>query len=176
MSLATISRQGRAAFAKSISKCALHLAWGTGDPEWDAMPEGNLPSLIEATALVSEIGRRLITVKTFVEPDEAGDIVVPTGLNPDGTSQLSRYRQVEHPTPFLYLRVNYDYDDASMAVIREMAVFVDAVTDPALPPGQFYFTPGDVLEPGLYLTGQIIRPAINRSPSVRQSIEFVLPI
>ena len=46
----------------------------------------------------------------------------------------------------------------------------------SLPPGQRYFTPGDLESPGLLVAVQIIRPAINRSPSVRQTIEFVLPI
>ncbi len=176
MSLATISKTGRAAIARAIGKCPLHIAWGTGDPAWDDMNEEDLPSLIEASALQTEVGRRTVTTVGFVEKDEAGDIVVPTGRNSNGTVQLTRYRQVEHPTPFLYLRAAYDYEDASMSVIREIAVFMDTVPQPDLPPGLLYFTPDQLAEPGMHLAGQILRPSINRSPSVRQSIEFVLPI
>jgi len=45
-----------------------------------------------------------------------------------------------------------------------------------LPPGQRYFTPDNLKSPGLLVAAQIIVPPINRSPSVRQTIEFVLPI
>mgnify|MGYP006878107641 FL=1 len=45
-----------------------------------------------------------------------------------------------------------------------------------LPEGQRYFTPADLKSPGLLLAAQIILPRINRSPSVRQTVEFVLPI
>ncbi len=88
----------------------------------------------------------------------------------------ARYAQVEGPTPYIYLRVNYDFADASSAVIREIGVFMDTVTNPDLPPGQFYFTPADLVDAGLLMAAQIIVPPINRSPSVRQTVEFVLPI
>ena len=45
-----------------------------------------------------------------------------------------------------------------------------------LPPGQQYFAPADIADPGLLLAAQIVLPRINRSPSVRQTVEFVLPI
>jgi hypothetical protein len=46
-----------------------------------------------------------------------------------------------------------------------------------LPPGQQYFIPAEIENPGLLLAAQIILPRINRSPSVRQTVvEFVLPI
>ena len=37
-------------------------------------------------------------------------------------------------------------------------------------------TPDNLKSPGLLVAAQIIVPPINRSPSVRQTIEFVLPI
>ena len=45
-----------------------------------------------------------------------------------------------------------------------------------LPPGQRYFTPAQVQDTGLLMAVQIVTPPINRSPSVRQSVEFVMPI
>lgn len=173
--LATLTKSGRAAIASAIAARPLHLAWGSGLQEWDE--EGfALPSLVEATALTNEVGRRAVTRVGFVDPDNEGDIVVPVGINPDGSVQSARYRQTEEVTPFLYVRVNYEFADASSAVIRELGVFMDTAVDPSLPPGQTYFTPAEIANPGRLLAAQIILPAINRSPSVRQTIEFVLPI
>jgi hypothetical protein len=45
-----------------------------------------------------------------------------------------------------------------------------------LPPGQRYFAPPEIADPGLILAAQIFTPAINRSPSVRQVIDFVMPL
>lgn len=175
MALATLTTTGRAAIALAIMARPLHLAWGTGDEAWDA-DDAELPSLVDATALRAEIGRRAIATKGFVTPDPQGGIVIPTGQRPDGSVEEARYAQVEGPTPYIYLRVNYDFADAANAIIRELAVFMDTEIAPDLPPGQFYFTPQELASPGLMLAAQILTPPINRSPAVRQTIEFVLPI
>ncbi len=65
MALATLTRTGRAAIAKAILERPLHLAWGTGLEDWDA-EDAVLPSLVEATALTHEIGRRAVSTKGFV--------------------------------------------------------------------------------------------------------------
>ena len=174
--MATLTNSGRAAMALAVSQRPLHLAWGTGDPAWDD-DNADLPSLVEREALVHEIGRRVPASIGFVVLDETnGDIVVPTGVKPDGTVIEARYRQVAGPTPHLYIRTNYDYGDASNATIREIAVYMDTVTKAGLPPGQRYFLPADLESPGLMLAAQIIKPCINRSPATRHSLEFVLPI
>ena len=175
MALATLTHSGRAAIALSISERPLHIAWGSGDASWDS-PGAALPSLLTATSLVNEIGRRTPGIIGFVEPDEAGDIVIPISAGGEGVFQEARYRSVHGPTPFLYVRAHYNYSDASNAVIREMGVFLNTRFVEGLPPGQQYFTPGEIADPGLLLAAQIILPCINRSPSVRQTVEFVLPI
>lgn len=175
MTLATLTTTGRAAIARAIMARPLHLAWGTGDEAWDA-DEAELPSLVDATALRAEIGRRAVTTSGFVSPDPQGGIVIPVGQRPDGSVEEARYAQVEGPTPYIYLRVNYDFADAANAVIRELGLFMDTETAPDLPPGQRYFHPGELASPGLLLAAQILSPPINRSPAVRQTIEFVLPI
>lgn len=177
MALATLTHTGRAAIALALSKRPLHLAWGSGDPSWDA-PDTQLPSLVTATALRNELGRRTPNRIGFVQPDEAGDIIIPISAGAEGAVQEARYRLVTDgtPTPFLYMQTNYNYADASNAVIREMGVFMDTEFVPDLPPGQRYFTPAEIANPGLLLAAQIILPPINRSPSVRQTVEFVLPI
>ena len=176
MSLATLTKTGRAAIAKALAARPIHLAWGSGNPEWDN-EDAELPSLVTATALVAELGRRTPATIGFVEPDDAGDIVIPVSVGASGEIQEARYRQVaDAPTPYLYVRVNYNFEDASNAVVREIGVFMDTVLKPGLPTGQRYFTPAELESPGLLVAVQIIKPSINRSPSVRQTIEFVLPI
>ncbi len=175
MALATLTNSGRAAIAKAISEHTLHLAWGAGDPAWDA-PGAELPSLVDATALVNEVGRHALTRCGFVLPDEAGDIVIPVSAGADDAVREARYRKSDTPTPYLYIYVQYDYGDASNAVIREYGLFMGTTLAEGIPPGQKYFTPGQIQDPGLLMAVQIVTPPINRSPSVRQSVEFVMPI
>ena len=111
-----------------------------------------------------------------MEPDDDGDIVIPVATGVGGEVQEARYKSVTGPSPYLYVRTNYNFEDASNAVIREIGVFMDTVLKDGLPAGQRYFTLDDLDNPGLLVAAQIISPAINRSPSVRQTIEFVLPI
>lgn len=166
LSKSTLTKTGRAAIALSISERPLHLAWGTG----------TLQNLINATELALEVGRRTPAVIAFVLPDDQGDIVIPQGLSAEGVVQEERYRQVDYQTPHLYIRVQFDYDDASNVSISEMGLFMDTVVDESLPPGQRYFTPAEITNKGLLMSVQMISPAINRSPNVRQSVEFVLQI
>ncbi len=176
MALATLTHSGRAAIAKAMSLRPLHLAWGTGDPAWDA-PDAALPSLVESTLLVNEVGRRTPSSIGFVTPDEAGDII-PVSAGAEGAVQEARYRLATdgQPTPFLYVQVHYNYAGASNVVIREMGLFMDTEFADGLPEGQRYFMPAEITNPGLLLAAQIILPPINRSPSVRQTVEFVLPV
>lgn len=161
--MATLTHSGRAALAAALAAQPLHFAWGSGDPAWDTAPE---PEPIEATALVNEIGRRRITQVQFVEPDEAGEIVVPTG----------RYRVASEPTRHLLIRTAFDFGDAPASVIREVAIFAGSVTDPELPPGQFYFEPAQLVSPGTLVSLERLTPKVERSPATRESFEHVLSL
>jgi hypothetical protein len=174
--MATLTHSGRAAIAHAIASRPLHAAWGSGQDGWDGLADDALPSLVERDALFNEIGRRALSSLGFVVPDPEGGITVPVGEYPDGSVELARYRQVEYPTPYLYMRVNYDFADASNAVVREIAVMMDTVVKEDLPPGQMYFHPDQIEDQGKMLAMQIQRPTLQRSPAVRQTLEFVLPI
>lgn len=171
---ATLTKTGRAAMALAISLRPLSIAWGTGNPDWDE-PDAELPSIINSTSLVNEVGRRLPTTVGFVEPDENGDIIMAKGRGIDDTVQEARYRRVEGPTPYLYVQAGYEFQDASNSIIREIGVFMDSVMIEGLPPGQRYFLPSEIAKPGLLLAAQIFKPGITRSPAIRQVIDFVLP-
>ena len=174
--LATLTNSGRAAIAAAIAARRIHLGWGAGEAAWDALEDGDLPSLVKRTELYDEIGRRTVEIFGFVEPDENGEIEVPVGLLPDGAVETARYARRSEETPYLYFRVNFDFADAATATIRELGIFMDTETLDTLPPGLRYFTPDQLVSPGKFLAMQIVRPSILRSPSIRQSIEFVLPI
>lgn len=176
MPSSTLTTQGRAALAHALSTQPLHIAWGTGLEAWDTMPEDQLPSLVERTELYNEVGRRLVTNFFFVNEDPDGDIVIPLETTVDGTIQKARYSKAEGITPNLYVCVYFDYEDAANAIIREAALFAGARTDPSLPAGQRYFLPSELVEPGFFVAAQIIKPAKNRSPAIRETMEFVLPI
>jgi hypothetical protein len=152
------------------------VAWGGGDPAWDDMADADLPGLVGRTALVNEIGRRMPAAVGFVEPDENGAISIPIGQDGQGNVRYARYTQVTGPTAYLYIRCNFDNADASNAEIREMALFGGAAIKPGLPPGQQYFTPDQLDDPGFMVAMEIVRPSFARSPSVRESYEFVLPV
>ena len=74
------------------------------------------------------------------------------------------------------MKFNFDFEDAPTSTIREVAVFIGTVTQNGLPAGQKYFTPAQVSNPGTLLAVENILEKIIRSPSSRQSFEFVITI
>lgn len=158
--MAILTNSGRVAMAESVKARPIHLAWGSGSAAWDTTP---VPESTNDSALVAEVGRRLITVSRYCTPDVDGEIIVPTG----------RFTESVTPTRHLYLKFNFDFTDAPTATIREVAVFIGTVTNPALPGGQMYFVPADIVSPGTLLVIERT-PKFDRSPSVRQAFEFVV--
>ena len=156
-----LTNSGRVAIANALAKLPLHVAWGTGDGAWIAPPSENNA----ATALMAEVGRRKITQWKFVVPDAAGAIEVPSGK--------FSFSPGNAPTNHLWVQANFDFSEASGSEIREVAVYSDIAVDPGLPPGKMYFTPGEVVAPGLMLYLDNITP-ISRSPSIQENIEVVI--
>lgn len=158
--MAILTNSGRTAIAISIAAQPLHVAWGSGDADWDDTP---VPEPVGATALVNELGRRAATSVGYCSPDENGSIVVPNG----------RFAPSATPTNYLYLRCNFDFTDAVGSEIREVAVFLGTVLEGGLPGGQTYFEPADVADAGTMVALERV-PKITRSAAVRQSFEFVM--
>ena len=94
MALATLTKTGRA-IALAISSRPLHLAWGSGDPAWDA-DGATLPSLIGSTALLNEAGPP--DPIGFVEPTGRAASSSPWPPAP-GARCRARYRLATEPTP-----------------------------------------------------------------------------
>ena len=121
------------------------------------------PESIGQTALLREVGRRVVDEVHFVTADPEGEIVVPTG----------RYRLSADPTNHLFIRVRFDFEDAATSVVREQGLFVGTQTDPALPIGQKFFVPSQITDPGILLVLQHSVPIV-RQPSTRETFEFVV--
>lgn len=159
--MAVLQDDGRAALAEAVKARPIHLAWGSGLAAWDteAVPAPN-----DASALVSEIGRRVATEVRFVVPDEDGEVSVVGG----------RYAFSATPTKWLLVRFVFDFNDAPASLLREVGIFLGTVVKPELPVGQRYFAPADIVDPGkLYALERFDKTT--RSPSIRQTFEYVLP-
>jgi len=159
--MAVLQESGRTALAVATAARTIHIAWGRGDPAWDAAP---VPEPTDATALADEIGRRLVTDISFVKPDPAGEIELPNG---------SRYSVSSEPSTWLLLRATFGFGDAEGEQVREFGVFLDSRIDPAVPPGQRWVLAADVLDPGWLYTLER-RTANYRSGSKREMEEVVL--
>ena len=157
-----LQQSGRIALAKAVAARAIYIALGRGDPAWDTSP---MPEPTGSTALVDEIGRRLVTDIAFVQPDPDGEIELP---NQD------KYAVVDQPTPWLLLRATFNFEDAQGQTVREAGVFFDPLIAPGVPPGQRWVLAAEVLAPGdLYTLER--RAADYRSGSVRAVEEIILP-
>ena len=159
--MATLVTTGRAGLAASVAARDIFLGVGAGDSAWDS--SGTPPEAISSASLMSPVGYRKAAQVSFVTPDAAGSISLPSG----------RYEMVGEQTNYLYLRFTLDFEDVSTATIRETGIFLDLVTDPALPAGQMFFLPSEVTDQGtLYLLEHVA--AIIRTPATRETFEFVL--
>jgi len=170
---AILPTSGRVACADSISRRPLHIAWGTGDGEWtfDVPPPD-----INAAALINEVGRRAITSWKFVVPDDAGAIVMDNGSDSPGNQPTQRRfsdSPGNQPTQHMFVGCRFDFGDAAGQSIREIGLFVNTETVAGLPPGQMYFTPGEITAPGLLLYVQQIVPLL-RSAATQEVIQTVI--
>lgn len=171
--MAILTASGRTAIAASIAAQPIHFAWGSGSPSWDVT---HVAEDVNATGLVTEIGRRLVTSVQYVNPDNSGSIVVPVFNDASGNSISKSFSLSTVPTPNLYMRFNFDFTDAPIATIREVAIFVGTIVATGLPVGQLYFTPDQLVSHGTLLALENLIENIQRSPNSRQSFEFVLTI
>jgi hypothetical protein len=159
--MAVLTKSGRTALAVSLKAQPIHLAWGTGDGEWQTAPEEN----IFASSLMNEVGRRIVDEVVFCEGDENGLLVTPTG----------RFSATEYPTNQLYIHCTFDFEDASTETIRELGIFIATEVSDACPPGQRYFVPADVTNSGILLVCENTVPLI-RTAATREAFSFVVTL
>lgn len=156
-----LTESGRIALAEAVSAQTMHMAWGLGDGEWTTPPDESGV----ATTLINEVGRRAVTSVQFVSPDEAGEIVMPGG----------NYMASIIPTNYLHITALFDFADAGSLVIREAGLFIGTQTDAGLPPGQKYFVPAEVTDPGRLLHLENLAP-LYRSVAIQENFQLVIEI
>ena len=164
--MAILPRMGRAAIAMSLKSQTVHVAWGTGLPEWDALLPAVAPEDPDATGLVAEVGRRVASLVAYLQPDAAG----PNEVDDVGKLSIS-----EEPTNLLFVRAVMDFSFAADQIIREIGVFLGTEVVEGLPSGQVYFSPGEIADPGMLLQLEH-RPPLYRSPGTRETIEILIVI
>lgn len=166
--------------AVAVAARPLHMAWGLGDETWDDLDPLEWPSLVKATALLNEVGRRAPSVVGFATPDDNGSIVVPVERRATGDGGVEvvtkRYAFSTEPTAYLYLRADFDYADAPVATLREVGIFMDTEVSADCPAGQLYFRPAELVSPGRLFAAQILDAPITRSPNRKIGIELVQAI
>lgn len=172
--MAILVEVGRAAVATAIKAQSIHLAWGSGDPAWDA---SRPVESVSTTALTKEIGRRRVTQSMYCRIDPNGSIVVPG----------NRFEISNTPTKFLYLRFAYDFLDSPTETIRELGVFIGTVPLSSQPVGNASANPNfpdyllaagtgitaEYSDPGQLLVLEYIDKLL-RSATIRQQFEFVI--
>lgn len=157
--MSILAESGRIAVAEVIFSRTLHLAWGRGDGSWINPPS----EAGSATALISEIARRKAAIVQYVTPDPSGAIVLA-----EGTFSASIT-----PTRHVYVRVDFDYNEAIGEAIREIGLFSGTIVNPSLPTTQQYFTPAQIVNPGRLIFLKNYAP-IPRLVGAREWFEIVL--
>ncbi|MBV2146030.1 MULTISPECIES: hypothetical protein [unclassified Wolbachia] len=121
------------------------------------------PESITSEKLLNELGRRVVDEVLFCVGDENGELVTPSG----------RFKSSAVPTNNLYLKFTFDFTDAANQVIRELGVMVGTKVKEELPPGQRYFEPQDIEDPGILLVLEHTVPLI-RTAATRETFSFVV--
>lgn len=159
--MSILTESGRIAIAEAIKEKPIHLAWGPGDGSWTVPPAED----VNATGLITELGRRLSTSVAFVVPDEDGTIEIPG----EGF-----FTETLTPTKRLLITTQFAYSEEVAATIRQIAVFVGTEVIAGLPAGQRYFTPAQVQSPGRMLQLQNLDVPVVRSAATRSRFENLI--
>ncbi len=115
------------------------------------------------TSLLKELGRRIPLLKQYVTPDENGDIV----------ANGATWSVSETPTRHLYLMFKFEATEAVDKVIYQIGLFTNPVLSSSVLPGQQYFIPSDLVDPGsIYLVDNV--EPFSRPAGKREIFEFVL--
>lgn len=120
---------------------------------------------IQASTLLHEVGRKAVDEVTFCVGDENGLLVTPTG----------RFTATDTPTNQLYVHATFDFEDAANETIRELGIFIGTEVADSCPPGQRYFVPADLKDPGILLVLENTVPLI-RTAATREAFSFVITL
>ncbi len=120
--------------------------------------------LVTFSTLLSELGRRLATQKSYCYEDPSGFIV---------TNDKSWSLTVT-PTRHLYLMFKFDSSDAENDIIYQLGLFLGSTPEAAVPPGKQYLEyPGEVDDEGTLFMIDNIKP-FARNSYTREMFEYVI--
>lgn len=114
------------------------------------------PEPVTATGLINEIGRRTVDLVQFAYPSDSGTIQTPN--NNFAVSAIQ--------TDTLAISVAFAFSDAPDASIAEIGIFSTPTFIAGLPPGQRYFAPAQMTDPGTLVSLEYSMP-VSRAPNTR---------
>lgn len=170
--MAVFTQDGRIVVAQALFESTFFLAVGEGLPEWDDVPAPSTPEEQAArdaewtvlTDLDNKVGLTRTRDKFFVTPDLEGDIAMADG---------ARYSQSEEPTPYIFVRFQLDFADASGTTLRETGMFVGVEISETVPAGQMYIPLADVTTAGKMIEVDRFAPIV-RDGSIGQTFTYVM--
>jgi hypothetical protein len=161
--MAILTRSGRAALAKTLKATPSYLGLGSGNGSWTTTWPAEDAS---ANTLMAEFGRRKASGIDYVVQDDNGEIEIPGAGNFSVSST---------PTRQLVYTFKLAFADAPTAVIRELGIFINVTVNPALPAGQMWFTPSQIVQSGDLLQLEHRAP-IARTPASREIFSLLITL
>ncbi len=114
-------------------------------PPWTTVPP--VPDF-DSVTMAEEYARRKVTNVSYAEPDVTGEIGWEGSLW-SLTSSITKY---------VYLNFSFEPSEGVGLEISQLGIFVGTVPQGAVPPGQYYLEPADILEAGTLMYLQNIVP------------------
>ena len=102
---------------------------------------------------------------SFCKADPEGFAVTPTG----------RFSKTDEATNQLYFHCTFEFEDASDQTIRELGLFIGTEVADSCLPGQRYFIPSELKEPGILLVLENTVPLV-RTASTREDFSMVITL
>lgn len=117
----------------------------------------------DVSTLVHEVGRRKHSTRSYVIPDSNGMI----------QANGQRWTSVQYETKHICITFRFEGDEAIGIDISQIMLFINTEVDPALPPGQMYFIPSQIVDPGNAYMAENLDP-FPRNVGKREQFEVVI--
>ena len=156
---------GHIAIAKALANETFILGLGGLDANTTPWTINDIPPDFDrtATGLLLPYGYRMASRVEYAQEDPAGII----------TAGGTTWSTTTTPTRHLYLEFRLDATDAVGQTVYQLGIFMNPNIDPNVPAGTMWFTPQDLIDTGVLLMGENIKPFV-RQDGVREVFEFIL--
>lgn len=113
--------------------------------------------------LLSEIGRREPTIKSYAIEDAAGDI----------TANSTTWSQSATPTRHIYLQFKFDAEEAVGSIIHQLGLFIGTTRKVEIPGAKKYLLPSEIQDDGDLYMIENIEP-FSRYAGKREIFEYII--